>query len=116
MKFHTTKVAVKENYADVIAVGYCNIQYLLNRKTPVAYTTRIEGWGADIYPFEGTAIATGYAPFGNLKAPYELCREYDQMAEKIVHNYDISTEEQNRRIDILIERFINQVKEWKGTN
>ena len=54
MKFKTTQKAIKANYTNIICVGYCDLQHLLTYKTPIAYTVRREGWGADIY--EATVI------------------------------------------------------------
>ena len=64
MKFKTTRKAIKQGYENVIQVPYCGLQNLLRCESPIAYTTRAEGWGADIYDFGNTAIVTGYAPFG----------------------------------------------------
>ena len=66
MKFRTTQKAIKQGYNNVISVPYCALQSLLRCEDPIAYTTRVEGWGADVYAFGDTAIVTGYAPFGNI--------------------------------------------------
>ena len=89
MKFKTTKKEIEENYAKVICVGYDNLQSLLNYRSPVAYTTRREGWGADIYDMgNGTCIVTGYAPFGNIRPGYEINRKYEEMARKALTKED----------------------------
>ena len=82
MKFRTTKKAVNAGYGTRIEVGYADLQFLLKYKDAVAYTTRIEGWGADIYDFGNVAIVTGYAPFGNFRPDYDMVHRYDKAAEK----------------------------------
>lgn len=109
MKYRTTQKAVKDSYINKICIGYCNLQYLLNYENPIAYTARREGWAADIYDFGNTAIITGYAPFGNIRPAYDICRKYDSAAEKICYDYSLSWEEQKKRIDNLIKNFIEGV-------
>lgn len=109
MKYRTTQKAVKDGYINKICVGYCNLQYLLNYENPVAYTARREGWAADIYSFGNTAIITGYAPFGNIRPAYDICKKYDSAAEKIRYDYSLSWEEQKEKISILLKEFIEEV-------
>jgi hypothetical protein len=86
MKFKTTEKAIKANYSKIIKVGYCNLQYLLRYETPIAYTCGKVGWKADIYEFNGILIVTGYQPFGNISADYDLCEEYEERAQKIINS------------------------------
>lgn len=93
MKFGTSQKAIRQAYTNVISVGYCNICYLLKYDIPIAYTTRREGWGADIYEITpSTCIVTGYAPFGNIKPSYDILREYNETARDIVkrHREDLN--------------------------
>lgn len=83
MKFKTTKKEITSTFATVICVPYCGLQNLLNYESPIAYTSRREGWAADIYNMGGgVAIVTGYAPFGNVRPAYELRERYETQAEK----------------------------------
>lgn len=110
MKYRTTKKEVNNGYTYKICVGYCNLQYLLTYESPVAYTARREGWGADIYEInENTAIITGYAPFGNIRPEYDIQKEYDTAAEKIRHDYSLSYEEQRKQITELLYKFVEEV-------
>ena len=112
MKFKTTQKAVKAGYTTVIAVPYCDLQYLLNYESPVAYTVRREGWGADIYDMGGgVAIATGYAPFGNVRPSHDLLDRYERTAERIRYDYSISYEAQQNEMHNLQQAFILEVKE-----
>ena len=108
MKYRTSKKAVNEGYGTRIVVPYCDLQFLLNYRNPVAYTTRVEGWAADIYDFGNVAIVTGYAPFGNFRPGYEICRRYDEAARKICCDYTMKYEEQKAKCDELIDKFIDK--------
>ena len=109
MKFKTTQKAIKANYNTIICIPYCGLQNLLNYESPVAYTERREGWAADIYDFGNTAIITGYAPFGNIRPGYDICRRYEKQAETIRYNYNLSYEDQKNQLRQLINEFIKEV-------
>ena len=108
MKYKKTQKAIKEGYANVIKVSYCGLQSLLACEGPVAYTARAEGWGSDIYQFGNTAIATGYAPFGNVCPAYEVNQRYEEKARKAtegVYNW----EEKTAILAELIKEYIEEV-------
>lgn len=110
MKFKTTRKAITNNYKNVVCVGYCSLQSLLSRKSEIAYTSRREGWAADIYEITPTtAIVTGYAPFGNIRPDYEIVKRYETAAEKIKYNYSIDWDEQTKQLDELLTAFIEEV-------
>ena len=100
MKYRPTKKTIMEGYSRVISVGYCNLQRLLAFQTPVAYTCGTYGWNADVYNFgAGAVIVTGYRPFGNFKAKYDLCRKYEKLADG----------KTNAEREALIAKFIAEV-------
>lgn len=108
MKSKTTKKAIKENYRKIIYVGYAELQQLLKCTEPIAYTAGVYGWNADIYTIDGVAIVTGYRPFGNIKADYDICEKYENEANQImqsVYNY----EECKTALNNLINEFIEEV-------
>ena len=108
MKFKTTQKAIKEGYSNIIKVGYCSLQYLLYYKKPIAYTCGVYGWNADIYDVGcGVAICTGYRPFGNVEVDYELSKEYNEKAEKIICNSKI--ENVKEELDELLKEFLEKV-------
>ena len=109
MKFKTTKKTIMNGYDNIISIGYCNLQNLLNNENPIAYTARAEGWGSDIYVFDNTAIVTGYAPFGNIKVSYDIQRKYNQAAEIVVHDYTIPWADKKPILREMINMFINEV-------
>ena len=108
MKFKTTQKAIKQGYSNVICVSYCALQRLLSCEREIAYTTIIEGWGADIYDFGNTAIVTGYAPFGNIRPCYEVNQRYEKRATEATMNIR-KWEEKKAILAGLIEEYIQEV-------
>lgn len=60
MKYKTTRKAVVNGYANIKCAGFCDLQYLLQNHSPVAYTCGVYGWNFDVYDVYGVAICTGY--------------------------------------------------------
>lgn len=117
MKFRTTKKEVTNGYGIVLKIGYCNAQNLLQYQNERAYTCGSYGWNADIYeiePFNGTAIVTGYRPFGTA-TDYETLKEYETKAEKINYDRTLDYEERKTRVNSLLVDFIRaEVKRIRG--
>lgn len=111
-KVRTSQKAIKEVYQNVIAVGYCNLQSLLDffYDKERYYTVRKEGWASDIYDFGTTAISTGYAPFGNIRPNYELTQKYEQKAQQLrsVSLLKTTYPEKRKEAEKLIEEFIQE--------
>lgn len=110
MKIKTTQKEIKSKFRKIVCVGYCDLQYLLMYESPTYYTARVEGWASDIYIFDDIAISTGYAPFGNIKIDYDILRKYDSKARKIIENWDIEHDTKVKKVNKLIEEFLEEVK------
>ena len=109
MKFRVTRKEIKANFSKIISVPYCSLQNLLNYESPVAYTSRREGWAADIYDMgEGVAIVMGYAPFGSIRPAYELWKRYEKQAAEIRYDYSLSWTEQREKLRQLAKEFIKE--------
>lgn len=107
MGFRVTQKEIKANFSKIISVPYCGLQNLLNCESPVAYTTRREGWAADIYDMGGgVAIVTGYAPFGNIRPAYELLKRYEKQAESIRNTSPLSWSVHREKLRQLAKEFI----------
>ena len=104
MQFKTTKKAIMLNYSKVIKIGYCDLQYLLNYKSPISYTSGVYGWNADIYDFSGIAIVTGYRPFGNICPDRQIVEKYEEEAQEAY-----SRHEDKLFFDDLLKKFIEEV-------
>ena len=111
-KVRTTQKAIKEVYQNVIAVGYCNLQSLLDffYDKERYYTVRREGWGSDVYDFGLTAISTGYAPFGNIRPSYDLVEKYEHEAQKLrsISLLKITYPEKRKKAEKLMNDFIKE--------
>ena len=109
MKFKTTQKAIKANYPVIIQVAYCDLYHLLVDMSPIAYTTRVEGWGADVYDLgQGVVIVTGYAPFGNVRPSKRICCKYEQMA-RVVSGHTITYTAIHNKLDVLRKQFVQEV-------
>ena len=108
MKYRTTRKAVKEQYKTILKIGYCNLQLLLSRVDPFAYSTRAEGWACDYYYIgNDVVISTGYAPIGK-PVSYDICREYEKKAQKALEGLWDYTDQRDA-LDALIEEFAKEV-------
>lgn len=111
MKLMAKRKDVCAAYATIISVGYCHLQRLLSCEQPSAYTCGVYGWNADVYDFGDTAIVTGYRPFGNKHATYNLCRKYEQEASDFFYtNPDMHKAVNRIRLQRLIDDFIKEAK------
>lgn len=115
MKNKTTQKAIKNTYTTIIKVNYCRLQYLLNLVEPIAYTSGIYGWNADIYHFGDVAIVTGYNPFGNIVPDYDIIKAFDDRAAEILSDIKSSYEDKKQALYNLTMEFIATVttKHWK---
>jgi hypothetical protein len=113
MKTKITRKRVFETHKHVIQVGYCDLCYLLKFRQPSFYTTRVEGWGADIYSIGNAAIVTGYAPFGNIVPSYDFIKSFDDKAQAI-QSEPIPCEDKRTRTTSLLEDFLNQVTKHRA--
>lgn len=112
MKLQTTKANIRKNFGTVLSIGYCDLQYLLNRCSPFAYSAGVYGWSCDFYQpstkYSGVCIATGYNTerMGGKRVSYELVKEYEQKAREVVNDYT----QINKReaLNTLIDEFIEK--------
>lgn len=114
MNDKVTKKEVRSRFMTIIDAGNGYIWYMLDPFKRFGHTERAEGWGCDVYAFSNVAITTGDAPFGNVKADYDLCRKYNQVAKGIYDSYcrnEISYDEEQRRMHGLVMDFIGDVRE-----
>ena len=108
MKAKVTKKAVKENYRNIIGVGYCDLQTLLKYENAFGYSAGAIGWACDYYEVNGICISTGYQPIKTIVADYNMVREYEQKAREIDSNYNITWEERKEQIQPLLRQFVNE--------
>ena len=109
MKFKTTKKAIMAGYTKCISVGYCSMQYLLRYEEPIAYTSGVYGWNADIYSFGNICIVTGYRPFGNIHPDYEVIEKYELEASKIAEDWHIPYNERRQRLHNMVMDMLGEL-------
>ena len=116
MKYKTTKKAVQNNYRNTIRLGAVELYYLLKFIEPVAYTSGVYGWNADVYDFDDVAIVTGYRAFGNISPDYDIVEKYNQLGKEIYEeehdpakDWNEEREDQENRLNQLINQFIKEI-------
>ena len=91
MKYKNTNAELKRAH-NLVSVGYCELQRTLQGANPIAYTaSKMYGWRADVYHFDGFTLATGYGtPSHAKRLPYDLadsiekrCGAIDNRAERL---------------------------------
>lgn len=100
MKIKLTNKAVKENFDNLRAEGYCGMQFLLRGCTPVAYTAGIYGWNYDVYEVHGITICTGYRNMPGIRM--EHVKEYEHKARRIWEDYRRPYEERSAAVAELL--------------
>lgn len=112
MKRKITMKEIRENYSNIIQVGYCELQNLLRGQEPKYYTCGIYGWNADIYEIDNkTVIVTGYRPFGNIKTNYEINNKYDEKSYKtwkLFGNYEDNSKKNSKILNNYIKELLNK--------
>lgn len=76
MKVKTTRKAIVNGSYNVKCAGYCDLSYLLNNHSPIAYTCGVYGWNFDVYEVYGVTICTGYRNMPG--ARLEKISEYEE--------------------------------------
>lgn len=108
-KAKTTRKWVAGNYT-CYGTGYCNLQNLLYFQAPRFYTCGVYGWNCDVYTFQGYAITTGYrGTVSHVDSQWETEKEYEERARKILADYNLSTEEQEKQVNKLLKDFLDKV-------
>ena len=103
MKYKTTAKAIREGSCNPRSVGYCDLQYLLNNHSPIAYTCGVYGWNFDVYEVYGVTICTGYR--GMIGPRCEGITEYEKKAESIFHDEKLTYGEARSAVENLLREF-----------
>ena len=112
MKTKISKKEIKKNYKNIIGIGYCKAYFLLVGQEPRYYSHGVYGWSCDYYHIDNnTIISTGYSYIDNIDnhKNYELTTKYNEKAIKIYNNYDIKYELRIKKINKLLDEYINEV-------
>jgi hypothetical protein len=107
MKLKTTKNQVKNNFVNILSLGYCDIQYLTSYKSPFAYSCGSYGWSCDYYEINNVCLSTGYSPIG-INVDYKLLRKYELKAQKIVYDYNLEYKLREKKVNKLLNDFVKK--------
>jgi hypothetical protein len=92
MKIKATQKQIKENYSNILAIGYAEYYHLLDKYKAMYYTCGVYGWNADIFIDykTDTAIVTGYRTFGDRLKDKQLAifEKYNNKARKLKKRYN----------------------------
>ena len=82
MKIKVTRNQLKNHYANIISIPYCELQNLLSYEDATFYNAGVYGWNYDAYPVNENCIITGYRTFG-IPVAREIIATYDAKAKEI---------------------------------
>lgn len=110
-KMKITNKQVKENYKNIISVGYCDLYYLLQGLNARYYNAGVYGWNYDGFEINlNTLIITGYRPIkGNIKTDHKTIEKYENKAREIMKNYELDYRMQLIKVEKLREKFIKEL-------
>lgn len=113
LKCKVTKKELKENYYNIISIGYCQAEFLLRYKLPRFYYCNIYGWRFDVYEIDyGTILTTGYGYLKTSKHQKEINKiiaKYNTKAYKILQNYNYKAI--NKSLENNFNKCIKELKE-----
>ena len=110
MKTKVTLREVKNGYNTILSIDYCGLQTLLNYKSPFAYNCGMYGWNCDFYDVDGVCLCTGYRTVG-VRPDYKLIKSYEEKAEKLNLNRNLSFKVKERYMAKLLSEFVTKAKE-----
>ena len=97
MKVNVTRKSIAQNYYCKSA-GYCSLQYLFR------------GIEANFYTHGNKCVTTGYRNMIGDSIPYDVCKKYEDAAEKIwSYENKAAYDEKRKAADELLEKFWNEV-------
>lgn len=104
MKVKTTRKAIVNGSYNVKYAGYCDLSYLLNNHSPIAYTCGVYGWNFNVYEVYGVTICTGYRNMPG--ARLQKISEYEEKARAILSWEDKRPfEEKQIAVENLLKEF-----------
>lgn len=80
MKIKTTSKAIKENYFNILSLGYCEGERLFNYFEPTFYIGSNKGWLCDVYTFRkgykcfAVSSGYGYLTYDEKKSEYKRAK------------------------------------------
>ena len=109
MKLKTTKKAMRDSKKDIVSIGYCELQTLLDDSNAFAYSAGISGWACDYFEVDNVIISTGYNPIGR-SIDYKIVTKYEKRAKVIRYNSDETWTTKEKKLSRLLSKFIKEIK------
>ena len=103
MKYKTTRKAIVNGCENIRSAGYCDLSYLLQNHSPIAYACGIYGWNFDVYEAYNVTICTGYRGMPGKRL--DDVQEYEKKAREIWSSYDTPYETKKEKIEKLLYEF-----------
>lgn len=107
MKTKITRKELRARHTDIFICS--DIGYLLSYRSPSFYNCGSYGWNWDCYSVGSVALLSGYRNFIGYRVSYDLQHEYNEKAREIINNWDIGTEEKIKRVNALLNEFIDKI-------
>ena len=107
-----TRKEIINRFNYVYSVGYCDLHHLLRYHNKIAYNAGVYGWNFDVYSLDNgnIAICTGYRNTPGGRIDNSIIRKYEEKARKICSDYSIGWEEQKKKINKLVNKFIEEIQ------
>lgn len=110
MAFELKRKDVVNTSGYKFSVGYCDMQNLLHFQDRLGYTHGVYGWNFDVYKIDGCVISTGYRGMVGKSINYDLLREYELKAEKIINDWNKPYEQSKQEVNNLLFELLEKVK------
>lgn len=107
-----TRKEIMNNFIHVYSVGYGDLQHLFRFCNRIGYNSGVYGWNYDVFSLDNgnIAICTGYRSTPGKSIDRDIIRKYEQKAKDILCDYSYQYDEQKKRIDKLIKKFVIDIQ------
>lgn len=107
-----TRKEIQIGYNKVYCVGYCELQHLLRRSNKVGYNSGVYGWNYDVFSLDNgnIAICTGYRGMPGVRINHTITDKYEKKAEALFKDHSIKYEEQQKKLEKLVKKFIEEIQ------
>lgn len=105
--FECTRKDVKRiGYNGIVCIPCADLQDLFPKSDRIAYNAGVYGWNYDVYELNyGLALSTGYRPIGNISAPREIVKMYNDAAKRLRNDFSYFSPEYQTGIQNLRDSF-----------
>lgn len=114
-KCKVTKKWLNKSYP-CVSVSYCGLDRLLTFESADYYTCGVYGWNCDAYSLsvdgQRVCITTGYRGMINNfdnNNTYELYREYDKKADKVLSDRSLGIDDERKLLKALLDDYLRAV-------